>query len=323
MKPKKGFWKLAGLFSALSVFFLSGCSELAVLNPQGPVAKEQADLIVWSLWMMAIVVVVVFAIFAYVLIKYRERPDNMDYEPPEQEGNLKMEIIWTAFPIIILILLAIPTVKSIYALEEPPKNEQTKIEEPLTIHVTSANWKWIFSYPEENIETVNYVNIPEDRPVRFELTSQGSMNSFWVPELGGQKYSMNNMAMDLYLQADNPGSYIGRSANFSGEHFTDMEFEVLAQTHEDYEEWVDEVKATAKPLTEEKYDEIIEPGVVGRMTFNGTHLEWVNHAKDAYIPGKVDERGMNMGHGNHNHGSDDSKKESHDEHEGHDEHAGH
>ncbi|NEU36618.1 cytochrome ubiquinol oxidase subunit II, partial [bacterium LRH843] len=49
MKPKKGFWKLAGLFSALSVFFLSGCSELAVLNPQGPVAKEQADLIVWSL----------------------------------------------------------------------------------------------------------------------------------------------------------------------------------------------------------------------------------------------------------------------------------
>ncbi|MEH6885074.1 cytochrome c oxidase subunit II transmembrane domain-containing protein, partial [Priestia megaterium] len=164
MKPKKGFWKLVGLLSALSLVFLSGCSKLAVLNPQGPVAKTQSDLIIWSMWMMLIVVVVVFAIFIFVLVKYREKPENMDYEPPEQEGNLKMEVIWTAFPIIILILLAVPTVKAIYSAEEVPA--ESKDKDPIVIHVTSANWKWIFSYPEQNIETVNYVNIPADTPVK-------------------------------------------------------------------------------------------------------------------------------------------------------------
>ncbi|WP_110114440.1 cytochrome aa3 quinol oxidase subunit II [Bacillus sp. CGMCC 1.16541] len=325
MKPTKGFWRLTALLSSLSLLILSGCSDLAVLNPQGPVAKNQADLIVWSFWLMLIVIVVVFAIFAFVLIKYRERPDNMDYEPPEQEGNLLMEIIWTAFPVIILILLAIPTVQSIYELEKPPAAaEGQEQREPITIHVTSANWKWIFSYPEENIETVNYVNIPEDTPIRFELTSAGPMNAFWVPELGGMKYNMNNMAMDLYLQADNPGSYMGRSGNYSGEHFTDMEFEVQAMTDEDYEQWVSDVKNTAEPLTEEKYDQLLEPGVVGRMTFNNTHLDWVNHATDAYIPGKVDERGQNKGHGGHgSHGSHGDDKEKEEDHEDHKDHSSH
>nr|WP_239583544.1 cytochrome aa3 quinol oxidase subunit II [Metabacillus iocasae] len=309
----------------MSLLILSGCSDLAVLNPQGPVAKIQADLIIWSFWLMGIVIVVVFAIFAFVLIKYREKPENMDYEPPEQEGNLLMEIIWTAFPVIILILLAIPTVKSIYDLEKPPvAAEGQEQKEPITIHVTSANWKWIFSYPEENIETVNYVNIPEDTPIRFELTSAGPMNAFWVPELGGMKYNMNNMAMDLYLQADNPGSYMGRSANYSGEHFTDMEFEVQAMTDEDYEEWVSDVKGTAEKLTEKQYDQLLEPGVVGRMTFNNTHLDWVNHAEDAYIPGQVDERGQGNGHGGHgSHGSHGDKKEKEDNHEDHENHEDH
>ncbi|MFP7731856.1 cytochrome aa3 quinol oxidase subunit II [Priestia aryabhattai] len=294
MKPKKGFWKLVGLLSALSLVFLSGCSKLAVLNPQGPVAKTQSDLIIWSMWMMLIVVVVVFAIFIFVLVKYREKPENMDYEPPEQEGNLKMEVIWTAFPIIILILLAVPTVKAIYSAEEVPA--ESKDKDPIVIHVTSANWKWIFSYPEQNIETVNYVNIPADTPVKFELTSQGPMNSFWVPELGGQKYSMNNMSMPLYLEADKPGSYLGRSANFSGEHFTQMQFEVQAQTDKDFKEWVSDVKSTAGKLTEKKYDQILSPGVVGRQTYNGTHLKWVDHAKDVYIPGKELERGTGHDH---------------------------
>ncbi|EOO27531.1 quinol oxidase subunit 2, partial [Bacillus cereus VD133] len=96
------------------------------------------------------------------------------------------------------------------------------------------------------------------------------------PELGGMKYTMDGMIMDLYLQADKPGSYLGRSSNFSGEGFAHMEFELEAKKKEDYDKWVKEVKETAKPLTEEKYNEIIKPGVVGRMTFSSHHLSYVD-----------------------------------------------
>ncbi len=271
---KQAIWR--AMLALPFLLLLGGCVErTAVLNPQGPVARTQYDLIMWSVGFMLFIIVVVFALFAFVLIRYREKPENAGYEPPEEEGNTLLEIVWTAIPILIVIALAVPTVKATFALEKPPTDKV----EPITIHVTAANWKWIFSYPEENIETVNYVHIPAGVPVKFKLTSVGPMNSFWVPELGGQKYAMDGMETELILQADKPGSYMGRSANFSGEKFAHMEFEVVAQTGEDFKQWVNEVKTTAPKLNEDKYAQILKPGLVGRMTFSNTHLDWIDHAK--------------------------------------------
>lgn len=270
---KKRIWKLASLLPLSLLLFLGGCEKIAVLNPQGPVAKTQYDLIIWSLILMSVIIVVVFVLFTIILIRYREKPENMDYEPPDIHGNTLLEVIWTIFPVIIVIALSIPTVKATYATEKPP--EQTKDIKPVEIYVTSANWKWLFSYPEEGIETVNYLNVPAGVPIQFKLTSVGPMNAFWVPELGGMKYTMDGMIMDLFLQADKPGSYTGRSANFSGEGFTDMEFELEAKTKEEYDKWVKEAKG-APPLSEKKYKEIVQPGVVGRMTYSNTHLKYVD-----------------------------------------------
>jgi len=273
---KQKVWKWVSLLPLSLLLLLSGCSEnMLVLQPKGPVAKTQYDLIVWSVGFMLFIIVVVFVLFAVVLIRYREKPERADYEPPEEEGNTLLEIVWTVIPIIIVTALAIPTVKATFALEKPVKKEV----KPLTIQVTAANWKWIFSYPEQNIETVNYVNIPEDVPVKFQLTSVGPMNSFWVPQLGGQKYAMDGMNTELILQADEPGSYMGRSANFSGKGFTHMEFEVVAQTKDDFTKWVKEVQQTAPKLSEKKYETILQPGIVGRMTFSNTHLAWIDHTK--------------------------------------------
>lgn len=263
------------LVTAVPLLFLSGC-EMVVFQPQGPVARSIMELINWSLMWMLLVVVVVFGLFGYIVWKYREKPENMGYEPPEDHGSTVLEIVWTAIPILIVIALTIPTVTTLYDLEDVPAGYEE--EEPLVIHVTSADWKWIFSYPEEGIETVNYVNIPEDRPVLFKLTSAGTMQSFWVPALGGQKYSMNKMETELYLVADNPGSYMGRNTNFNGRGYAQMEFEVLAQTDEEYDSWVKEVKETAPTLTEEKYMELLKPTHLGRLTYNETHLAWINHA---------------------------------------------
>lgn len=272
MKLKKAVLIFLALFTP-SV--LSGCN-LVVFQPQGPAARSITELINWSLIWMLLVVVVVFALFAVIIWKYREKPSNMDYEPPEEHGSTLLEITWTAIPILIVIALTIPTVTTLYDLEKVPKGYENK--EPITINVTSADWKWIFSYPEQGIETVNYVNIPEDRPVLFKLTSAGTMQSFWVPALAGQKYTMNKMETEMYVVAENPGSYLGRNTNFNGRGYADMEFEVLAQTEKDFDDWVKEAQDRAPKLSKDKYEELLKPTVLGRLTFSNTHLEWINHA---------------------------------------------
>jgi cytochrome aa3-600 menaquinol oxidase subunit 2 len=259
------------------LFLLGGCEpHLAVFQPKGPAARDILGLINWSLIFMALVAIVIFSLFGYIVWKYRARPENKDYEPPEEQGSTKLEITWTVIPILIVIALTIPTVKTIYALDKVPKGYENK--KPVTIHVTSADWKWIFSYPDQGIETVNYVNVPVDTPIKFKLTSAGTMQSFWIPALGGQKYTMAKMDSDLYLAADQPGEYIGKNTNFNGKGYANMEFTVEAQSPQKFSKWVKEVQNTAPKLSEKKYIDLLKPSNLGRETFSNTHLKWVNHA---------------------------------------------
>lgn len=281
---------------------LAGCNnKLAVLDPKGPVAETQADVIKLSIWTMAIIVLVVLVLYIIMLTKYRASKADDNYEPPHIEGSKTLEIIWIAIPILIVAFLSIVTVQSTYEVETTPKGYED--QEPLIIYASSSDWKWHFSYPEENIETVNYVNIPVNRPIEFKLYSHGTITSLWIPQLGGQKYAMSDMVNTLHLLAEAPGSYMGRNSNFNGAGFAEMNFEALAMTQKDYEEWVSEVKKTADPLTKEKFDELLEDGHLGRMTFNGTHQQ--------FYPAP---EGENAGH---NHGSD-TEDENHDsDHHGH------
>jgi cytochrome aa3-600 menaquinol oxidase subunit II len=150
-----------------------------------------------------------------------------------------------------------------------------KDKEPLIIYASTSNWKWHFSYPEEDIETVNYLYIPVGRPIEFKLYSYGPITSFWIPQLGGQKYAMADMVNTLHLAADVPGEFMGRNANFNGKGFAENTFNVTAISQEEFVEWVNEVKETAAPLTEEKFDKLLEPGHVGQSTYTGTHLTFL------------------------------------------------
>ncbi len=257
---------------------LSGCSELTVLDPKGPVAEQQKNLILLSIGFMLFIVAVVFVLFSIIIVKYRERKDYDGYEPPHHEGNLWLELVWTIIPIIIVVALSIPTVKTIYALEDAPA--ETSHKDPVVIHATSVEWKWIFSYPEQNIETVNHLVIPEDRPILFKLTSADSMAAFWVPQLGGQEYNMAGMQTELFLQADHIGTYQGRNANFNGEGFTHQTFEVKAETQEDFDQWVKETQSSAPELTKDHYDHLLLKGHTNTETFSSTHLKWVDHSKN-------------------------------------------
>ncbi|WP_332275095.1 cytochrome aa3 quinol oxidase subunit II [Bacillus velezensis] len=262
------------------VFLLGGCSDISVLDPKGPVADQQKDLILLSIGFMLFIVGVVFVLFTIILVKYRDRKgkDSGNYKP-EMHGNTFLEVVWTVIPILIVIALSVPTVQTIYSLEKAP--EATKDKEPLVVYATSVDWKWVFSYPEQDIETVNYLNIPVDRPVLFKISSADSMASLWIPQLGGQKYAMAGMLMDQYLQADKVGTYEGRNANFTGEHFADQKFNVKAVTQKDFNSWVKKAQSDSPKLTKEKYDELMLPENVGKLTFSSTHLKYVDHGQDA------------------------------------------
>lgn len=263
------------LLVGLSMFALTGCdaSTIPVLSPQGPVARSEYDLIIWSFVLMILVVLGVFVIYFYMLFKYRARPENEDYVPPEIEGNTKWESIWTIIPIVIVIALAIPTVAVTYKLVKPPHAQAatgTTKADPVVIDVISKQWKWVFRYPAQNIETVNYVNIPAGQPIDFELTSSGPMNAFWVPALGGMEFNMPNKDLKLWLEASHPGTYVGRSAQYSGSGFAHMTFDVHAQSQSDFQSWVKNIQQTAPKLTKAEQDLINKQGLVSKLQFSST-----------------------------------------------------
>ncbi|WP_424769097.1 ubiquinol oxidase subunit II [Paenibacillus sp. sgz302251] len=251
----------------LMAFTLSGCGEqFIVLDPKGPIGESQKDLIYISILLCAIIIIPVLILTAWIVWRYRDKPGNKAAYTPKWEHNTKLEVIWWVIPIIIIIVLAIITVKYTYELEPSKPIESDK--EAITIQVTSLDWKWLFKYPDEGIATVNYIKIPEDVPVKFQLTSDTAMNSFWIPQLGGQLYAMSGMAMTLYLQADEQGSYYGSGANFNGKDFAQMTFTVDATSEEDYNAWVDEVKATSPALTMDGFEKLTEPSTSNIQLFS-------------------------------------------------------
>jgi cytochrome aa3-600 menaquinol oxidase subunit 2 len=286
-------WSLFMAIFAIATV-LTGCEPLMVLDPKGPQAERQARDIMLSIGIMSVIVIVVFAILVFVLIKYRASKQSPDYEPPHIEGNPWIEAICVGIPVLIVAYFSFVSVQSNYIVEATPEGYED--EAPLVVYASSSNWKWHFSYPEEDIETVNYLYIPTDRALEFRLYSYGPITSFWIPQLGGQKYAMSDMVTTLHLAADEPGEYMGRNANFSGKGFAENTFNVTAMSPAEFDEWVEEVKdpdAPTKPaevLTEEKFNELLEPGHLGQMTFNGTHLDFMpppehDHGSDEKISG--------------------------------------
>ncbi|WP_139487880.1 cytochrome aa3 quinol oxidase subunit II [Brevibacillus dissolubilis] len=269
---------MAKIWSLLILIFttmtmMTGCdSKLAVLDPKGPQAATQAHDILLSIYIMSFIVIVVFGFLVYMLIKYRASKQREDYEPPHIEGSAVVEAICVGIPVLIVIYLSIVSVQSNYKVEATPQGYEDKA--PLIIYASSSNWKWHFSYPEEGIETVNYLYIPTDRALEFKLYSYGPITSFWIPQLGGQKYAMSDMVTTLHLAADVPGEYMGRNANFNGRGFAENTFHVQAMSEAEFAEWIKEVKETAEPLTEETFEALLAPGHVGQETFTGTHLEF-------------------------------------------------
>lgn len=241
---------------ALIITFLSRGKTIALLDPAGSIASQQKDLMVFATILSLFVIVPVFVLLAFILWRYRDGNVKAKYRP-NWDGSRKLETIWWGLPFIIVLVLAIVTYRTSHSLD--PYRQLSSDVKPLTIQVVALQWKWLFIYPEENIATVNYLKIPEDTPINFEITSDAPMNSFWIPQLGGQVYAMTGMKTKLHLVADTPGTYTGNSANISGEGFADMKFTVDAVSSREYNQWVEKVWESPDHLTKEAYAELVKP----------------------------------------------------------------
>jgi cytochrome o ubiquinol oxidase subunit 2 len=276
------------------ILVLSGCSQAMVLDPKGPVGAEQRDLIVIATILCGVILVPVLVLTGWIVWRYRDSKSNKASYKPNWSHSTSLEIVWWAVPIIIIVTLAVVTLKYTYALE--PSKPLKSDKEPITIQVTSLDWKWLFTYPEQGIATVNYLQIPEDTPIKFELTSDAPMNSFWIPQLGGQIYTMSGMAMTLYLQADEIGHYFGTGANFSGEHFADMTFDVNATSREDFDSFIAKTKKVPTKLTKEGYDELAMPGKSGVRYFSEIPEGLFEQIVTKYTNGQPVHNGHGAGH---------------------------
>ncbi len=243
---------------------MSGC-EAVVLSPAGDIAAQQRDLLVWSVVLMLIIIIPVMALTVFFAWKYRESNKEARYEPDWDHSTHLELVIWAA-PLLIIICLGAITWSGTHLLD--PYRSLDRINkgqaiaegvEPLQVNVVAMDWKWLFIYPEYGIATVNELAAPVDRPIRFHITSTGVMNSFYIPALAGQIYAMPGMETKMNAVINRPGKYVGFSANYSGDGFSDMRFAFHGLDQAGFDQWVAGVRADSKSLDRETYLELEKP----------------------------------------------------------------
>jgi cytochrome o ubiquinol oxidase subunit II len=234
---------------------LGGCDG-GVLDPKGPITLAERQILINATGIMLAIVVPVMLATLGVAFWFRASNTRARYQPDFTESGRIELLIWS---IPLMTVLLVGTVAWIGAYDLDPPKPLASSTKPLRVQVVSLDWKWLFIYPEQGVASVNQLTIPVGSPVSLELTSSGVMNSFFVPQLAGQIYTMAGMVTRLNLQADYPGTYRGQSANFSGDGFADMHFNVDAVTPEQFAEWAASARKAGPLLDAQAYAELVKP----------------------------------------------------------------
>jgi cytochrome o ubiquinol oxidase subunit II len=252
---------------------LCGCSE-GVLDPQGPVAAAERLIMLNSTGIMLAIVIPTILATLGAAFWFRASNQRARYMPDfDYSGRLEL-LVWS-IPIMTILLVGGVAWLSSYDLD-PPK-AIASAEKPVRVQVVALDWKWLFIYPDEGIASVNQLTVPVGAPISFELTSSGVMNSFFVPQLGGQIYTMSGMVTRLHLLADHAGTYRGMSANYSGAGFSDMYFNVDAVPAEKFAQWAAATRNAGPVLDAQSYAELAKPSqAVAPFTYRGVTPDLFN-----------------------------------------------
>ena len=249
-------WGLLRRFSVCAAMLVSSCQQAGVLDPQGPIGAAQLLLLINSTAIMLVVVVPV--ILATLGFAWWYRSSNARAFRSTDEGyEGRTEFVTWSIPVLIVILLGGVIWISSHQLD--PRAPIPGKADPLRVEVVALDWKWLFIYPDQGIAAVNQLVVPVGTPVEFRLTSATVMNSFFIPQLGSQIYTMGGMTTHLNLLADKPGDFPGLSAMFSGDGFAEMRFNAKAVPAGDFDGWVGQVRGSGSALDGATYAELAKP----------------------------------------------------------------
>jgi cytochrome o ubiquinol oxidase subunit 2 len=260
----------------LPLLLLGGCN-LVLLDPSGDVARQQSDIMIITTIIIALIIVPVMIAIAVVAWRYRASNKAAKYDP-HWDHSPQLELWVWAGP--LLIIIAVGAVSWIGTHQTDPYRAIDRIAsgkpvpadvKPLEVDVVSLRWKWLFMYPQYGIATVNELAAPVDRPIKFKLTGDTMMDSFFIPALVGQVYTMPGMQTILHGVINKPGEYKGFSANYSGAGFTDMRFAFHGLDAQDFDAWVGKVRASGGDLDLAAYDRLRVPSRADPVHYYGKY----------------------------------------------------
>jgi cytochrome o ubiquinol oxidase subunit 2 len=250
------FFILLGIGFLVVLFLVTRGSTFSILEPKGLIAGKERTLLITVTLLSLVVVVPVYISLFTIAWKYRASNIKATYTPEKVTTPL-VQVLWWGIPSVIISILGFIMWTHVHELD--PHKAIAASTPPMTIQVVSLQWKWLFIYPQQNIATVNYVAFPEKTPITFILTSDAPMNSFWIPQLGGQMYTMPGMINMTHLIADTRGEFRGSTAEISGKGFARMKFMAKSTSREDFDAWVQSVKQSATPLQFTTYTSLAKP----------------------------------------------------------------
>ncbi|NBD23929.1 cytochrome c oxidase subunit II [Paenibacillus glycinis] len=237
------------------VLLLSACgrADLSTLRPQGPVAEEQFGLMKLTITIMVIVILIVFVIAGYVIIRFRRRPGDKTI-PVQVEGNHKLEIIWTVIPIVLLIIIGIPTVNTVFGLAK----DHTKDPNALQVKVTAHQYWWEFEYPNLGVKTAQELLVPNDVIISVEAKTADVLHSFWVPSLFGKiDTNPGGNVNTMYFEAPKTGVYLGKCAELCGPSHSLMDFKVKVVDRASFDRWVAAMKNPVAPPQDQEVADLL------------------------------------------------------------------
>ncbi len=246
---------LGAALTAVAVAAPMTCAA-GVTDPAGPIGRSEMVIMTDALAiMLAIVIPVIIATLVFAWW-FRASNTRARYRPNFSFSG-RLELLTWSIPIMVVMFLGGIAWTGSHDLD--PARPLASSVQPVEVEVVSLDWKWLFIYPDQGLASVNQLVVPAGTPVHFRLTSASVMNSFFVPQLGSQIYTMAGMTTQLNLLADKPGIYQGLSAQYSGAGFSEMRFHVIALPPDAFANWVAATHAKGGTLDQAAYAALVPP----------------------------------------------------------------
>ncbi len=215
----------------------AACGETTIpqnsLDPASPQARDIDNLFMLVFWIAVAVFVIVEVGLVVAVWRFRRRRRGPEREVKQVHGNLRLEVIWTILPTVVLAVIAVPTLRTIFELHKEPTPEENALE----INVIGHQWWWEFEYPEYGFATAQEMYVPTGRTVYLHLTSADVIHSFWTPRLQGKRDAVPGRVNNLTFLVEEEGDYLGQCAEFCGLAHADMRHVVKAVSPEEFEAW--------------------------------------------------------------------------------------